>query len=99
MAFRRAKLGVEVLPGLPIRTYLAGTRVETLIRIPTLSAGRGLAVTIVPYLDRIGLGVVLDRTVPLDAWDVVDCIDPARVELARAACRGRDRERFQHDIA
>ena len=72
----RAPVNVVVsnVPGPPIPLYYAGARMEGIYPVSVVSDGMGLNITVFSYLDKLQFGLVADRDLVPDLWDMMDDI-------------------------
>jgi diacylglycerol O-acyltransferase / wax synthase len=72
----RVNLPVNVVisnvPGPRESLYFAGCKLEHYIPVSTISNGVGLNITVHSYEDRLDFGLVADRDLVPDLWDLVD---------------------------
>jgi WS/DGAT/MGAT family acyltransferase len=83
-------LVVSNVPGPRRPLYLAGARLEGHYPVSVITEGMGLNITCMSYLDRIDVGIVVDRDQVDDAWPMLEAIDHALRDLDQVVCgRGR----------
>ncbi|MEJ7801246.1 MAG: wax ester/triacylglycerol synthase family O-acyltransferase, partial [Ilumatobacter sp.] len=72
----RVNLPVNVVisnvPGPREALYFAGAKLDNYIPVSTISNGVGLNITVHSYEDRLDFGLVADRDLVPDLWDLVD---------------------------
>lgn len=72
----RVNLPVNVVisnvPGPREPLYFAGAKLDAYIPVSTISNGIGLNITVHSYEDRLDFGLVADRDLVPDLWDLVD---------------------------
>ncbi len=78
-------LVISNVPGPRDPLYLRGARAKHYVPVSTIAEGQGLNITVQSYLDVLDFGIVADRELVPDVWDLVDlCVDEVNVlaELA-----------------
>lgn len=78
-------LVISNVPGPREPLYLRGARAKHYVPVSTIAEGQGLNITVQSYLDVLDFGIVADRDLVPDVWDLVDfCVDEVNVlaELA-----------------
>jgi diacylglycerol O-acyltransferase / wax synthase len=84
----RVRLGGNVvvsnIPGPPVPLYTTGAPIEHIYPIGPLTDGTGLNITLLSYLDRLGLAVATDRELVPDIDDLTDDLRAAYEELREA---------------
>ena len=78
-------LVISNVPGPREPLYLRGAKVKHYVPVSTIAEGQGLNITVQSYLDVLDFGIVADRDLVPDVWDLVDfCVDEVNVlaELA-----------------
>ncbi|MCP3934422.1 MAG: wax ester/triacylglycerol synthase family O-acyltransferase [Actinomycetia bacterium] len=72
----RVNLPVNVVisnvPGPRVPLYLEGARLDNYIPVSMVTDGVGLNITVHSYLDRLDFGLISDRELIPDLWDLVD---------------------------
>jgi diacylglycerol O-acyltransferase / wax synthase len=64
-------LVVSNVPGPPVPLYLGGARMEGIFPVSAIYDGIGLNVTLFSYRDELQLGLVADREMVPDIWDLM----------------------------
>jgi WS/DGAT/MGAT family acyltransferase len=67
-----ANVVISNVPGPRQPLYFAGAKLESYIPVSTISNGIGLNITVHSYEDRLDFGLVADRDLVPDLWDLVD---------------------------
>jgi diacylglycerol O-acyltransferase len=84
----RVNLPVNVVisnvPGPREPLYMAGAKLDGYIPVSTISNGIGLNITVHSYEDRLDFGLVADRDLVPDLWDLVD-LHIAEIDVLFAA--------------
>ncbi len=62
---------VSNVPGPPVPIYLGGARMEGIYPVSAIADGVGLNVTLFSYRDDLQLGLVADREMVPDIWDLM----------------------------
>ncbi len=89
---------ISNVPGSPTPLYIAGARQEALHPISAIMDGAALNITVMSYCGGLDFGVVLDRNVTEDAWQLIATLRRAQEELvallpaATPARRSRPRQ-------
>ena len=65
-------LVVSNVPGPPVPLYLCGARMEGIFPVSAIYDGMGLNVTLFSYRDELQFGLVADRDMVPDLWDLMD---------------------------
>lgn len=86
-------LVVSNVPGSPTPLFLAGARLEAQYPVSVVMDGVGLNLTVLSYRDALDLGVVGDRELLPDAWELVDDVRAELAELRALLPAGRPRAR------
>ena len=73
---------VSNVPGPPVPIYLGGARMTGIFPVSALMESIGLNVTVFSYLDELQVGIVADREMVPDLWDMIDDLDAEMAELA-----------------
>ncbi|MCB0966977.1 MAG: wax ester/triacylglycerol synthase family O-acyltransferase [Ilumatobacter sp.] len=63
---------ISNVPGPREPLYMAGAKLDGYIPVSTISNGVGLNITVHSYEDRLDFGLVADRDLVPDLWDLVD---------------------------
>ena len=63
---------ISNVPGPREPLYLAGAKLDAYVPVSTISNGVGLNITVHSYEDRLDFGLVADRDLVPDLWDLVD---------------------------
>jgi WS/DGAT/MGAT family acyltransferase len=63
---------ISNVPGPRESLYFAGCRLDNYIPVSTISNGVGLNITVHSYEDKLDFGLVADRDLVPDLWDLVD---------------------------
>jgi WS/DGAT/MGAT family acyltransferase len=72
---------ISNVPGSPVPLYLAGALLEAQYPLSVIADGMGLNFTILSYRDRIDFGIVGDRELVPDIWQIADDVKSAHEEL------------------
>jgi diacylglycerol O-acyltransferase / wax synthase len=67
-----ANVVISNVPGPRQPLYFAGAKLDSYIPVSTISNGIGLNITVHSYEDRLDFGLVADRDLVPDLWDLVD---------------------------
>jgi WS/DGAT/MGAT family acyltransferase len=78
-------LTISNVPGPRIPLYLGGAAMEHFYPVSVVAEGQGLNMTVQSYLDNLDFGLVADRDLVPDLWDLCDLLEPAMQELLKAA--------------
>lgn len=73
---------ISNVPGSPVPLYLAGARLEAQFPVSAIMDGAGINITLLSYRDQLDFGVVVDREMIDDAWDVIERLRASHEELA-----------------
>lgn len=65
-------LVISNVPGPREPLYFAGAKLDAYIPVSTISDGVGLNITVHSYEDRLDIGLISDRELIPDLWDLVD---------------------------
>jgi diacylglycerol O-acyltransferase / wax synthase len=76
-------LVISNVPGSPVPMYLAGAKLEAQYPISAIIDGVGLNITLLSYRDRLDFGIVADREMLDDAWDLITRLKAAHAELLK----------------
>ncbi len=63
---------ISNVPGPREALYFAGAKLDAYIPVSTISDGVGLNITVHSYEDRLDIGLISDRELIPDLWDLVD---------------------------
>jgi WS/DGAT/MGAT family acyltransferase len=77
-------LVISNVPGPHFPLYLAGAPLEGHYPVSTITDGAALNITLYRYLDRLCFGLVGDRELLPDLWDLIDMIQDEVAELEKA---------------
>jgi WS/DGAT/MGAT family acyltransferase len=72
---------ISNVPGSPVPLYLAGARLEAHYPISAILDGVGLNITVLSYRDQLDFGIVADRAMVDDSWELIDRLREAHAEL------------------
>ena len=67
-----ANVVISNVPGPRESLYFAGAKLDNYIPVSTISNGMGLNITVHSYEDHLDFGLVADRDLVPDLWDLVD---------------------------
>ena len=67
-----ANVVISNVPGPRQPLYFAGARMDHYIPVSTIAEGMGLNITVHSYLDRLDFGLIADRELVPDLWDMAD---------------------------
>jgi diacylglycerol O-acyltransferase len=67
-----ANVVISNVPGPRQPLYFAGAKLDHYIPVSTISSGLGLNITVHSYEDRLDFGLVADRDLVPDLWDLAD---------------------------
>jgi diacylglycerol O-acyltransferase len=65
-------LTISNVPGPRQPLYMAGAQLQHQFPVSIVTDGQGLNITVVSYLDRMDFGVIADRELIPDLWDLAD---------------------------
>ena len=82
-------LVISNVPGPPMPLYLAGAQLEAHFPVSVITDGVGLNITCMSYRDHIDFGIVVDRDMVDDAWDLMEAVERAMDELDSTICGKR----------
>src|SRR5690242_12753302 len=74
-------LVISNVPGSPAPLYCAGAALEAHYPVSAIIDGVGLNITVLSYQDRLDFGVVADREMLDDAWELIERLRAALSEL------------------
>ena len=80
-----ANVVISNVPGPREPLYLSGRTMSHLYPVSTVIDGMGLNMTVQSYLDNLDFGLLADRELVPDLWDLCDLLRPAMDELLAAA--------------
>ena len=72
---------ISNVPGSPVPLFLAGARLEAHYPISAIIDGVGINITVLSYRDQLDFGVVVDREMVDDAWELIGRLEDAHREL------------------
>ena len=72
---------ISNVPGSPVPLFLAGARLEAHYPISAIIDGVGINITVLSYRDQLDFGVVVDRDMVDDAWELIERLRDAHEEL------------------
>jgi WS/DGAT/MGAT family acyltransferase len=78
-------LTISNVPGPRVPLYLGGAAMEHFYPVSVVAEGQGLNMTVQSYLDNLDFGLVGDRDLVPDLWDLCDGLADAMEELLAAA--------------
>ncbi|WP_108666262.1 WS/DGAT/MGAT family O-acyltransferase [Euzebya rosea] len=73
---------VSNVPGPPVPLYLGGARMEGIFPVSAIYDGMGLNVTLFSYRDELQFGLVADRDMVPDLWEMADDFTAEMAEMA-----------------
>ena len=73
------------VPGPREPLYLAGARVRAYLPVSVVTDGLGLNINVQSYLDNLDFGLVADRKLVPDLWDLLGHLTDSVDELEQAA--------------
>jgi hypothetical protein len=74
-------LVISNVPGSPVPLYCAGARLQAQYPISAIVDGVGLNITVLSYEDRLDFGVVADRAMLDDPWELIERLRTSLAEL------------------
>jgi WS/DGAT/MGAT family acyltransferase len=74
-------LVISNVPGSPVPMFLAGARLEAQYPVSAIIDGVGINITVLSYRDQLDFGIVVDREMVDDAWDLIGRLKLAHEEL------------------
>jgi WS/DGAT/MGAT family acyltransferase len=74
-------LVISNVPGSPAPLYCAGATLEAHYPVSAIIDGVGLNITVLSYQDRLDFGVVADRDMLDDAWEIIERLRASLDEL------------------
>jgi diacylglycerol O-acyltransferase len=77
-------LVISNVPGPPMPLYCAGARLEHFYPVSTVADGQGLNITVQSYCGNLDFGIVVDRDLVPDVWDLAGMLHEATDELLLA---------------
>jgi WS/DGAT/MGAT family acyltransferase len=77
-------LVISNVPGSPDPLYCAGATLQAQYPVSGILDGIGLNITVLSYEDRLDFGIVADRAMLEDAWELVERLRTALAELQEA---------------
>jgi len=72
---------ISNVPGSPAPLFLAGARLEAQYPVSAIIDGVGINITLLSYRDQLDFGIVVDREMVDDAWDLIERLRAAHAEL------------------
>jgi WS/DGAT/MGAT family acyltransferase len=85
---------ISNVPGPRQPLYFAGAELERYLPVSTITSGIGLNITVHSYLDRLEFGLVADRDLVPDLWELADLHIAELDRLVALTCdRPRSRQR------
>ena len=78
-------LTISNVPGPRVPLFLGGAAMEHFYPVSVVAEGQGLNMTVQSYLDNLDFGLVADRELVPDLWDLCDGLSEAMEELLAAA--------------
>ena len=78
-------LTISNVPGPRVPLYLGGAAMEHFYPVSIVAEGQGLNMTVQSYLDNLDFGLVADRDLVPDLWDLCDGLSVAMDELLAPA--------------
>ncbi|MEV4460990.1 wax ester/triacylglycerol synthase family O-acyltransferase [Microbispora sp. NPDC049633] len=85
---------VSNVPGPQLPLYVCGARVTALYPMSVITdVSGGINITVFSYDGRLGFGVVTDRDMVPDVWDLIDYLRDSLAEYGALAGRARPRPR------
>ncbi|HET6665320.1 MAG TPA: WS/DGAT domain-containing protein, partial [Acidimicrobiales bacterium] len=78
-------LTISNVPGPRVPLYLGGAAMEHFYPVSVVAEGQGLNMTVQSYLDNLDFGLVADRDLVPDLWDLCDGLSAAMDELLALA--------------
>jgi WS/DGAT/MGAT family acyltransferase len=86
-------LVISNVPGPPMPLYLAGAQLEAHYPVSVITDGVGLNITCMSYRDHVDFGIVVDREMADDAWELMEAHRHALLELDEVICGPRTADR------
>jgi hypothetical protein len=74
-------LVISNVPGSPVPMFLAGARLEAQYPVSAIIDGVGINITVLSYRDQLDFGIVVDREMVDDVWDLIGRLKLAHEEL------------------
>lgn len=78
-------LTISNVPGPRVPLYLGGAAMEHFYPVSVVAEGQGLNMTVQSYLDNLDFGLVADRDLVPDIWELCDGLTAAMDELLAAS--------------
>jgi len=78
-------LVISNVPGSPAPLFLAGAKLEAQYPISAIIDGVGINITLLSYRDQLDFGIVVDREMLDDPWDLIERLRSAHLELLELA--------------
>jgi WS/DGAT/MGAT family acyltransferase len=88
-------LVISNVPGSPVPLYCAGARLQAQYPISAIVDGVGLNITVLSYEDRLDFGVVADRAMLDDPWELIERLRTSLAELLELVPVARELARAQ----
>jgi diacylglycerol O-acyltransferase / wax synthase len=82
-------LVISNVPGPPMPLYCAGARLEANYPVSVVTDGVGLNITCMSYRDHLDFGIVVDRDMVDDAWELMEAHRHALEEIDAVICGRR----------
>lgn len=90
-------LVISNVPGPPVPLYMAGAQMEAHFPVSVITDGVGLNITCMSYRDHVDFGVVVDREMADDAWELMEGLRHALTELEGTLVTDAVEPRFTKD--
>jgi diacylglycerol O-acyltransferase len=72
---------ISNVPGSPAPLFLAGAKLEAQFPVSAIIDGVGINITVLSYRDHLDFGIVADREMLDDAWDLIERLKDAHAAL------------------
>lgn len=72
---------ISNVPGSPVPQYLVGARMEALYPVSAIMDGVGLNLTVMSYHGDLNFGIIADRDLGVDPWQLASALKRAQAEL------------------
>jgi WS/DGAT/MGAT family acyltransferase len=76
---------ISNVPGPPFPLYFAGARLVAIYPMGPVMEGAGLNITVLSYIDKVDVGLMVCHEALPDVWDLADAFPEAMDELKKAA--------------